>query len=240
MQAGNYKAIMLNCAVEEKGSNTRLAAQYQTTHILDGGAWQAVSPQNIMGWHYLTKDEGKNLNEHTINALRTALNWDGMNLEALDALENIPVQITVRDNDYNGKVTSKVDWIDHIDYAPGVKRSTPEAVKKIQANLGSRLRAISGGVTLAAKPKPKPKPKPQPAAPAPAPAPAPAAPVEANATTEQDVWSLFYSLHGAGCESKWFAFCAEQFGEGVPNDQVTPAQWATAFDALQQGAALPY
>lgn len=104
--------------------------------------------------------------------LQKAIGWSGRDFAELDQMDLSKVQIQgrIEENEYNGKTSLRVQWIDHVDAEPGrqLQRLDADELKKLNAKFASGLRDLGGG--------PKPKSAPPVALKPPAPA-APAVPV---------------------------------------------------------------
>jgi hypothetical protein len=212
--AGRYTAIVLEKALGEKGKNNLacFTMKLQLNAIWNGEAWEGLEQAaEMFSDSYLEKTDG-NVNDTAIKSLKECLGWDGKDVMWLADFDHSQVQLqaTVEEDSYNGKTSLKVQWINPIDSDPnggGMKKSDPAAVKSIANRLGSKLRALGGGTSVAAPAKPMAR-KPALAAPAaaptngkpvngvakglrmPLPKPAPAAPPVETVTQEQ-AWEWY-------------------------------------------------
>ncbi|RKY06310.1 MAG: hypothetical protein DRP65_11940, partial [Planctomycetota bacterium] len=96
-----------------------------------------------------------------------AIGWDGRDFMLLDQMDLSKTQIQGRvgENDYNNKISLRVEWIDHVDAEPGqqLRRLDADELKKLNAKFASGLRELGGGP----KPKSAPPVAPKPSAPKP-------------------------------------------------------------------------
>ena len=192
---GLFNACPVNVGVDETGPNKlatciinfRLYEELQSS-----GEWEDCSDANfeVTGYFYLEKKDGS-LNTITIDALKSALGWDGRDpfwLQDTD-LSQHAVQLKLAFEEYNGKTRLKVQYLNPYGStgSGGVTKAEGAAKTAIRNRLGSKLRAIAGPAQPAtAKPAAPPKlppakPKVPPAsAPPSAPSPAPAPEREAS------------------------------------------------------------
>lgn len=134
--------------------------EFQITAQQDGTEWtdwSSYEDHSITGYFWIVKKDGT-VNERTVANLAEVLDWDG-NPETISGdPPDIPVQITVAEETYNGNITLRVQWLNPADYQGGIQSATPEQVKQINAQFGSLLRAAAGA---ARKPKTTAKPLPK-------------------------------------------------------------------------------
>lgn len=100
----------------------------------------------VYGDHYVIKKDGKP-NNPMIEKLYDALGWDGNPDALLVAPPDVVVQVTVKADEYQGKTTYKVDWLDRGDAIPkkgGGANATPEDLVSVKQRFGSVLRAAFG------------------------------------------------------------------------------------------------
>jgi hypothetical protein len=169
---GVFKATPTAWGLQDS-QNTQSVALVVTFKILEkleGGGWEdwsAYEDQEITGWFYIVKKDG-GVNAATVENLVKSIGWDG-NLDLSAGPQDITCQITTANEEYNGKVRLKVQWLNPADFVPGPKTVDPVKAKELQSRYGSQLRAAAA----AAKPKhtATAKAAPPPARPAPAPQP---------------------------------------------------------------------
>jgi hypothetical protein len=101
IDAGRYKAIITAGALEESQQSgiPVFVAQYKVTDKLMNNEWQWADG-TITAWHYLEKKDGS-VNENQVKQLQRTFGWNGSNVMDLEALENLPCQITVEAQEYN-------------------------------------------------------------------------------------------------------------------------------------------
>ena len=159
-QNGRYFGVCIDKAIQEIGQNklATFVARYQLCAIFEAGAWQNFeTPFEILGYHYLEKKDGS-LNTHTIDTLKGVFGWDGRDMSDLDSMDvsAIALQVTCEAEEYNGKTSMKVKWLNAGDSDPngGSISKDPAMVKSIASRLGAKLRANAGGTPVkpAAKP----------------------------------------------------------------------------------------
>lgn len=107
----------------------------------------------ITGYMVLIGHSGKEL--LNCDQVKKTFDWDGTSFAELDGmdLEGKVVLIKVEENEYEGKVSMQVNWIDKEDATPGgsgIKKLDKSALKDLDAKFGRK-----------AKPKPKAKAKPK-------------------------------------------------------------------------------
>jgi len=227
---GVFHARAVERGVDETGPNqlvTFIAKFEVFEERQPDGAFAPCPPEHITGWFYLEKRDGS-LNTFTIDALKAAFGWDGVDpfwLQDAD-LDDHPVQITTEFEEYEGQRRLKVRWLNPYGSSGGggVTRADGEKAKAIRNRLGGKLRAYSGGQTVrppkATSPKPSPPPVPPPAVPAAGPG-----------CTMEEAWAAFAAteaakkLDQAALEKEWFRILAEMFPGREPHD-LTPQDWA--------------
>jgi hypothetical protein len=174
---GIFKAKVLEAFIQdsadksEPSKSVAVVFKFEILAALEANEWKDWSgfgPYAVTGYYYVLGKDGKP-NQKTIEQLVKSLGWDG-NLQSF-VEENSKaigrtVQITVEENNYNGKTTYRAGWMNHEDFAPGPKGVDADRLKSIQSESGSLLRAAAAA---AAKPAnapapPKPKEAPKPAA----------------------------------------------------------------------------
>ena len=111
-------------------------------------SWDEYEEHNVWGDFWIIGKEGKLLVEG-LEKLSAALNWNG-DLKAV-TLNTPPqervCQVTVKGEDYKGKIQYKANWIQHKDFSPGKggKRAARDAnVMDLHMQYGSQIRAALG------------------------------------------------------------------------------------------------
>lgn len=232
---GRYQACVVECGIDQTGKNNLVTftARYRLVNEQINGEW-FVMPDGeqeceIVGYHYLEKRDGT-LNTETIRQLQEAFGWDGrdpfwlVDHRSDDAL----VQITLREEEYQGKKRLRVAWLDAADAQGGGVRNASNR-SAVMNRIGAKLRAVAGG-TPAPAPKPTGKPTP-PASRAAAPSPAPAAAAMTPAITTLDqAWQWFVESLAPnhdpdGQTSQWFVALRGVFGHDDAK-AVKPEEWS--------------
>jgi len=145
--------------------------------------------QTITGYINLVYfDKNGNLVKNlTYDNLCQITGWDGTTYSGLAALDvkDKPLQFRVEENDYNGTVTLRVQWVDVIDASPGLKKLDAAELKALDAKF-----AVASPKKAAAKPKKAPAktkaPTPEVVTP---PKPKAGTPTVEEETTEADAWN---------------------------------------------------
>ena len=121
--------------------------EFFITDIWADNDWQDWSEygQSIAGFFYPFK-KGGDPNSKTIDTLKDCLGWDGTSLTSLAEgnWSGQVVQITVEDEEYNGKKKLKVKWMNTEDSSPGLKKMDSTEVKSMASNWDAKLRAMNG------------------------------------------------------------------------------------------------
>ena len=144
---GNFKAIPVSWGLEdnENTESIAVAIQFKITAAHDGGEWIDWTPyeeQTIVGRFYVVKADGT-INQFAVDSLVTALGWDGRtdNMEA--GPPAVECQLTTANEEWKGKVSLKVKWINHVNYSPGVGGMAADKVAGVSTRFGSLLRAAA-------------------------------------------------------------------------------------------------
>lgn len=153
---GIFLATLADKAVSLKNDKTQFVAKYSLTSEWNGSEYADIGEQGatIVGYHYLEKNDGS-LNDSTIKQLRDATGWDGRDPFALEELPaDLVVKITVEAEEYEGRNTLKVKWVDNKDSTGGggVKKANDQERAAIKARLGQKLRAQFGAPVQTPKP----------------------------------------------------------------------------------------
>jgi hypothetical protein len=219
------------------------------TEELVGGQWVDIAGENleITGYHILEKRD-HSLNDNTVEALKSALGWDGRDpfwlQDSAAELAQKPVQVKLGFEEYNGSTTLKVQFLNPYGSRPGgIPRADDELRRNVTNRLGAKFRALAGG-TPANAPKPAGKPTSAPAAkPTSSKAPAATAATPAPATMDQ-AWEEFAKhcpppkWDQEATEAEWFRIIADLF-PGKQPDQLTGADWGVML-AEGPGKIIPF
>lgn len=213
-QAATFRGIVSDKAVSlSTGGFPQLVMSLQTTEMYD---------PDLQEWVDWSEDEENETTAYLIlfggngEATRSAkqimkvLGWSGESFQELDELEiGGPIQFRTKENEYQGKISYQVAWIDVHDAEPGssMKRLDKDELKRLDAKHATGLRKISGG----------PKPKSVPAAP-PKPPKSKSGPPKKEATEKK-----------INAEKAW-EICEDRKPEGITNKALEDA-WVKVTDA---------
>ena len=144
---GNFKAIPISWGLEdnENSQSIAIAIEFRITAMMDGGQWvdwTVYEEQTIIGRFYIIKRDG-GVSQFTIDSLVAALGWDGRtdNMEA--GPPAVECQITTATEEYKGKTSLKVKWLNHVNYSPGIGGVDATKAAGISTQFGSLLRAAA-------------------------------------------------------------------------------------------------
>jgi len=161
---GTFRGYITEQAIgESKNGHTQLEAKFTATQMYDQETkqwldWSHYDETEIKGYLYLAS---KNQEWYkTAEQLMKALGWSGTSFSELDETDysKTLVQFRVAMDNYNGKPTLKVVWVDNANAEPGssLKKMDKNAVKALDAKFAKAFKALTGG----AKPKSVPVGKP--------------------------------------------------------------------------------
>ena len=166
-QEGIFRAVATAWSLGRTKEGSRsipVVIDFTVTAKLDDGVWTdwtGYDDQTIEGRFYVVGKDGAP-NAANVERLARCLGWTP------DALDSAPpgtvVQIEVRPEDYNGKTTLKVKWLNPADFVPAAAAQSPAEVHAFKAQFGSQMRAIAAAATKGngAKAGPPPARKPAP------------------------------------------------------------------------------
>lgn len=237
---GRFKAVIGDVGISEKNSMCSIAMRFDLVSELTADGWRDIESEkmSILGYFYLTTKDGS-LNEFVIKNFREVLMWNGRDIEHIRTARGAEVQVTLAKEEYNGKVSLKVKYMNSADYEGGVSHDE-SAVKKFQSQLGAKLRANAGGTSAPAvnkaaesKPADKPKNTPPPVAP-------PAASGFPWENTESDidtVWARFVEkFPNLPAESQgrgWTDLINRVLPGTTDANTLTPRQWGMVLAELE-------
>lgn len=156
-RAGIFKAVAQSWFVQtkENSGSVAIGIQFLITAQLNGNNewddWSAYEEHGITGYFYVVKRDGS-VNVPTVDQLVWSLGWTG-DLAEVHALP-VPakeVQITVKEETYEGRTQFKVGWLNPGDFTPGPRGASDTEVKQLHARFGSLLRAAAS--SSASKPR---------------------------------------------------------------------------------------
>lgn len=167
---GIYRAQPISYGVQEskKGKSVAVVIRYQIVESYDPDKkewldWRECEAHTIDGYHYVVKSDGE-INDTTVEQLIRATGWSGKFSDFNDdSLKLKACQITVADEEYEGKHTLKINWVNPWDFTPGLQnRIDKDGLAALDNKYGSKMRAKAGNLArnvppnAAAKPGPKP------------------------------------------------------------------------------------
>lgn len=168
-RSGIFKARPVSWKVKTFPNSNAVAIsiEFAITAMLDGHDWQdwtSYIEHRCFGDFFVVKKDGSP-NVKTIQQLSEALGWAGHFTAVFGMPPQNIVQITVKEESYNGKYYYKASWINPEDYAPFGVGADEQEVSALEARFGSLLRAAAGAAQKKAPPPTKkPEPQPQPVA----------------------------------------------------------------------------
>jgi len=161
---GTYRAEVMSAAAGTgAGGAAQVVFQFALTEEFTNGEWYATAEgQEIRGYQYLLTKAGA-VNETTVNNLREALGWPNDDPfwfeDQLDGEGLLPVQIVLGWEEYQGKPSLKVKWINAYDRDPSagsLAHVSDDERRALRQQVGAKLRAF-GATPSAAKPAPPPR-----------------------------------------------------------------------------------
>jgi len=194
---------------------------------------------DIVAYVYISSSKGEILTKN-IDRLKDVFGWDGMDPFWFEDtnLSGIQFDITVEDEEYEGKIAPKVTWINRVGDTAGNGMGRSADRSAVLAKYGSRLRALKGGKP-AARPAPAAKTPQSTSATVPQPAPVPhyaEPPTSTNGkpskatyppSSMQEVWEVLCKVgtekgHSQeDCNTAWEVIVS-RIGD---QDTMTPEQW---------------
>lgn len=238
-QKGDFKAAVLAAEVRKETSGAiGVAILFGITAAKGGEAgwtdWTEYDVE-VRGTFYVIKRDGTT-NERTFRDLVDVLGWGG-SFANVDEMVGKPCQVAVGAEEYKGKTQYRVDWLNPLDWEGfGLGNVDQAGVASLDAQFGSKLRALGagGGMKPATAPAAS-APVTPPAAPT-APAPAvpepgatePDAPPVASAElhdTKEKAWAFWCDCtsNGSPDVSKWNA-AVQKIGK--PEDDFSAEDWS--------------
>jgi hypothetical protein len=146
---GRFIANIVASGVKiEDGKCPQFAAEFVVKLEWVDDVWQETHPEEISEWFTLRNKNGA-LNKINCESIIKSLNWDGRSFTALNQADfsQVEVQIVTRfEPDQNGKSRLRVKYLNPRDYeGGGVSKADPNALRALDAECGSLLRATFGG-----------------------------------------------------------------------------------------------
>ena len=154
---GVFKAVPVAWGVQrnENSQSVALVVEYRITAQYGEGewtSWEGYEEHTIYGYHYVIKRDGT-LNQATFDQLVQCIGWQGSFRDTETAPPAVECQITVAREEYNGKSSLKVQWINPGDYVPGPKTVDERELANLDNRYGSLMRAAAAQAGKTAKPK---------------------------------------------------------------------------------------
>ncbi len=150
--AGTYAARATEAALGESGDGNPQVAVY--LQLISEG----YEGKGITWFGSFSKNLGKGTKtplQRTVESLRTC-GWLGDDLSDLSSINGAEVSIVIEHDEYKGKVSAKVKWINR---AGGIALKAPMSADKVAAfaaKMKGDVIAASRGIAPAAKPVPRP------------------------------------------------------------------------------------
>lgn len=149
LENGVYRARASSGALgETKGGKEQVAVEFE---VLDDG----FHGQRITWFGYFTDKT----TEGTLRALRT-MGWRGDDLSDLGGIQDNEVSLVVEQEEYEGKWTAKVRWVNAIGGGVGLKAPlSPDKAKAFAARMRAQVLAFdkSEGAPKPSAPRPAPR-----------------------------------------------------------------------------------
>jgi hypothetical protein len=165
---GIFKAIPQSWAIRknDQTQSVGISIEFLITAQLEGSEWTpwaGYADHSVWGTFYVVKKDGT-VNQSAVEQLAQSLGWNG-DLRAITlGPPATEVQITVKEEIYDGKSRLKATWINPGDYSPQPSGASQEDMTKLQTRYGSLLRAAVAGATKNGPPLQAKKPTPPPPA----------------------------------------------------------------------------
>ena len=160
-QEGIFRAVATAWSLGRTKEGSRsipVVVDFTVTEKMEDGVWEDWSKyddQTIEGRFYVVGKDGAP-NAANVERLARCLGWTP------DAMDGPPpgtaVQIEVRPEEYNGRTTLKVKWLNPADFVPAAASQSPAEVKAFKQQFGSQMRAIAAAATKGNGTKPAPPP----------------------------------------------------------------------------------
>ena len=144
---GTFKVAMNNWGIQNarETQSVALVIEFRVLSQMDGDQWidwSEYEEHTITGWFWIIKKDG-GINTVTVESLAGAIGWDADLTKIQNGPPSVACQITTAQEEWNGKISLKVKWINPEDYVPGLKTESPAEVADINARFGSQLRAAA-------------------------------------------------------------------------------------------------
>lgn len=167
---GTFRAEIIGYGLKEMESGAvAVNIHVQLTEAWDseGQAWGDWREHNVEAYGdvWIVKKDNGGINAKGAKSLVDCAGWDG-DPEAIvnQTWKPTPCQVVVKREEYEGKVSFKVAFVNEFDRTPGANLGnvTPEKAKTLASKFGSQFRALIGNRNRnSAPPQNKPSPPPK-------------------------------------------------------------------------------
>lgn len=162
-RSGIFKARPVSWKVKTFANSNSVAIAVEMSIVaqLEGQDWidwRDFDEHRVWGdWFVVKKDGSPNID--AVQQLAVSLAWGGSLREiASNPPPDCLVQVTVKEETYNGKTYFKGTWLNHGDFQPTPGGADENEVNALDAKFGSLLRAAAAKKPAGTKPKPAAKP----------------------------------------------------------------------------------
>lgn len=155
-RAGNFRGFPIKTAdgtkkwavQKSKNGATCWYAEVQLVEEWNGETWVELNGNEFCYVNvYFITTQGK-VSESGVKQLSEALLWDGDTVTLNDFdWSDTPVQLSVKQEEYQGKTQFKFGWLSHYNDKPGggaIDSVGDDGLKNIATQFGSQLRAFCG------------------------------------------------------------------------------------------------
>jgi len=184
---------------------------------------------DIVAYCYLEKRD-LTINTFQVDMLKKAFTWDGASPFWFEDAPDLPnIQVTLKEEEYQGEKRIKVQWLNPYEHVPSVviAHANAQQRREISNRLGSQLRATASPVAASrAEPSRASAPPPPTSAP-----PSGAPPRGAQTATQDTAWNAFCEwakkkgLDDGTRDARWQE-AIQDVAADLPYEQMSPGQWA--------------
>lgn len=123
--------------------NINFLIRAKLTELDEWEDWERFEDQyHTYGSFFIIGRDGA-LNETNITQLSLSLGWDGDLLSVNHPVPDVTVQISVKEEEFDGKVRYRAAWINPGDYSPGIQGASQEEISVLVTQYGPSLRAVA-------------------------------------------------------------------------------------------------